>query len=215
MIKNIVSLTLILFLIACNNSASNHEQANDTTEVEEPYVDPVKQEIVSAFPQTYQFFICKDSTFNINNFEQVSEDTINTSALKTSNGLRPYYPLFIYNADSSYAIDLYSNNVLLVQKKGKTVARHGGPDTEVMLIDLKNQTQKRIYFGGSSSAVLDAKWLDNQHFFLLTGEVISDTTFQPQIFKYNVADNTISGFDYKDTLNLKISDYRDPRLEGL
>lgn len=216
MIKKIIPFMFALLFIACNNSSELSERDNDTIEeIEEPYIDPMKQEIVSAFPPDYQFFSQQDSMFNASRFEQIAEDTVNTPALKVSDKLQDYYPLFIYNTDSSYAIDLYSYNILLEKRKGKIIVQDSGPDTEVALIDLKNKTGKRIYFGGSSSAVLDAKWINNQEFLLLTGEVLSGTKFQPRVLKYNLADNSIANFVYPDTLNVKIADYRDKRLETI
>lgn len=217
MIKYLIPLSLVLLLAACNsnNSASKNQQAEDSTEVEEPYTDPVKQEISMAFPDAYRFFSARDSSFNPNRFEEASTDTANAPALKLSDALKNYYPLFIYSPDSSYAIDLYSYNVLLVKRNGKTVAETGDPDTEVALIDLKNKTRKRIYFGGSSSAVINARWINNQQFFLLTGEIISDSKFHPELLKYTVTDHTVNDFVYSDTLNLRISDYPDKRLENL
>lgn len=214
--KFFAPVTLVLLLAACNNeNTANPPQSNDTTEVEEPVVDVSRQEIANAFPDAYQFFNQQDSTFNAGRFEETTSDTIHTPALKLSNTLKSYAPYFIYNADSSYAVDLYSYNILFVKRNGKTVAEAGGPDTEVGLIDLKNKTRKRIYFGGASSAVMDAKWINNTQFLLLTGEIINDTKFQPQLIKYTVSDSVETDFVYDDTLQVKVSDYRDKRLGNL
>ncbi len=215
--KFFVPTTLVLFLVACNNNenTASHPQSNDTTEVEEPVVDVNQQEIVKAFPDAYQFFNQQDSTFNSGGFEETTSDTIQTPALKLSSALKSYAPYFIYNSDSSYAVDLYSYNILFVKRNGKTVAEAGGPDTEVGLIDLKNKTRKRIYFGGASSAVMDAKWVNNTQFLLLTGEIIDDTKLQPQLIKYTVDGSVATDFVYDDTLQVKVSDYRDKRLGDL
>jgi hypothetical protein len=104
---------------------------------------------------------------------------------------------------------------LFVKRNGKVVADTSGPDTEVALIDFNKKKRKRIYFGGTSSAVLDAKWISKDQVLLLTGEVIDRATFQPELLKYNVGDSTINDFVYPDTLQLNISDYEDKRLKGL
>jgi hypothetical protein len=216
MIKKFIPFLLAMVILACNNNRSSGEEDKDTIEeVEEPYVDPVKQEIDLAFPEAYQFFSAQDSSFNAMKFHQMSSRIMNSAGLKISDAITPYYPLFIYNADSSYAIDLYSYNVILRKRNGKITTNHAGPDTEVALIDLKNKTRKRIYFGGSSSVILDAKWINNDELFLLTGEIISPSKFQPQILQYKLSDNKANEFDYNDTLQLRISDYSDKRLEKL
>jgi len=208
-------MKLIRLLLACNNSSSEKEENNTVEEIEEPYVDPVKQEISTAFPSAYQFFSNQDSSFDASKFEQMSSDTLTSPDLKLSEKAVSYSPLFIYNADSSYAIDLYSYNIVPYKRNGKTILSQAGPDTEVAVIDLKNKTSKRIYFGGSSSAVLDAKWISNGELFLLTGEVIGADKFQPQVLQYKTFDNTANNFVYSDTLHLHASDYTDRRLQNL
>lgn len=215
MTKKFIPFILVFGLLACNNNSSSETENKEAVEeVEEPYADPVKQEISSAFPAAYRFFSIQDSSFNAYKFEQMSSDTANSPDLKLLETSNSYSPLFIYNADSSYAIDLYSYNVVLHKRNGKTVANHAGPDTEVAVIDLKNKTRKRIYFGGSSSAVLDAKWINNDELFLLTGEIINQSQFQPLLLQYKVTDNSTNKFVYSDTLQLNTADYPDKRLEN-
>ncbi|HVW99642.1 MAG TPA: hypothetical protein VHA52_04250 [Candidatus Babeliaceae bacterium] len=160
-------------------------------------------------------FSQQDSSFSASRFSEATTDTAVNRALPLTASLKSFYPYFIYNPDSSYAIDLYSYNILFVKRKGKTVAEQGEPDTEVALIDFNRKTRKRIYFGGTSSAVLDAKWISKYRVLLLTGEVIGRTKFQPELLKYSVGDSTIQDFVYPDTLQLNISDYEDKRLKGL
>lgn len=206
---------LLLFLVACNNDQSSKDRpAYDTAETEDANIDPLKQEIVSAFPEVYQFFSSRDASFNAGNFEEMSTDTSLSPPLQISPSLKDYYPYLIYNSDSTYAIDLYSYNFMLEKRNGKTVAEAAGPDTEVGLIDFKNKTQRRVYFGGTSAAVLDAKWINDQEFFLLTGQIIGDTKFQPELLKYTVTSNQLTDFIYADTLNVQIADYSDKRLKN-
>ena len=214
MIKKFIPFLLTMAIVACNSS-SNKEEKETIEEQEVPYMDPVKQEINSAFPATYQFFSTQDSSFDASKFQQMSSQVVNSPDLKLSDAIKSYSPLFVYNADSSFAIDLYSYNVILRKRNGKTTVNHAGPDTEVALIDLKNKTRKRIYFGGSSSAIVDAKWINNEEFFLLTGEIIDQSKFQPRLLQYKLTDNSEKEFVYSDTLQLNIGEYIDRRLENL
>lgn len=211
MTKKFIPFLFALALLACNNHSSTKEE--EVEKIEEPYVDPVKQQMNSAFPEVYQFLSAKDSLFNPAKFQQMSNRTIDNPGLPLPETLAPYYPLLIYNADSTRGIDLYSYNIILRQKNGKPTASHAGPDTEAALIDFKNKTRKRIYFGGSSSAVLDAKWVNNEELFLLTGEIISPTKFQPQVLHFTVSNNTAKEFIYADTVEVSIGNYPDRRLE--
>lgn len=217
MIKYFFPLILLAFLASCgSNDAVSEKPVTDTAEVEEPYVNPYQQQIQTAFPETYQFFSEQDSSFSALNFEEMGEDTVKHASLHLGDKkLQPYYPLFIYNADSSYAIDLYSYNVLVSKRGDRRIIQTGGPDTEVGLVNLKDQTRKRVYFGGSSSAVFDARWISPNEFFILAGESFQDGGLQPVILKYDVNNDVLSHFVYSDTLNVNPSQYRDRRLEGL
>lgn len=215
MTRKFIPFIFSIVLFACNNSAPKNQQNEDTVDVEETYVEPLPREIISAFPAAYQFFSQQDSSFSASKFSEATTDTAVNRALPLTESLKSFYPYFIYNPDSSYAVDLYSYNILFVKRNGKTVAEQGEPDTEVALIDFNKKTRKRIYFGGTSSAVLDAKWISEYQVLLLTGEVIGRTKFQPELLKYSVGDSTINDFVYPDTLQLNISDYEDKRLKGL
>jgi hypothetical protein len=213
MIRICICLAVVLSFCACNNSGSSKgdDQPLDSAYSEE-LPPPVIQQLPTAFPEAYQFLSAKDSSFNASFFEEAGSDTNRSKMLPLPKEIKSYYPYLIYNIDSSRAIDLYSYNIFFRTKNGKRIAEPGGPDNEVALIDFKDSTRRRVFFGGSSSAVLDAKWINGQEFLLMTGEVIGDREFQPTILKYNTSDNTLEHFLYRDTLRLNISEYRDRRI---
>ncbi len=217
MIKKPIYLLLAMFVVACSNSKDNapSEQTQNASDVEEIYVDPVKQQLKEAFSAIFQTFSEQDSSFDINKFEDTGSDSLATRALAETRQLKEYYPFFIYNSDSTFAIDLYSYNVLLVKRNGQTIPQEAGPDTEVGLVELKNKTRQRIYFGGSSSAVLDAHWISNIEFVLLTGEFVGEGQFQPTVLKFKTTDHTITHFAYPDTLRLGATEYRGKKLNNL
>lgn len=214
-LNKLLVVAFIALMTSCTNNSPSKETAADTTAVEEVDETAIaQQQIVTAFPSVYQFFTQQDSSFAPQKFVETETDTLQASPALPANGkeLKSFYPYFIYNPDSSYAIDLYSSNVVLTNRAGKTVAKAAGPDTEVGLINTRNNTRKRIYFGGSSSAVLDAKWLNNQEFLIMTGEVIKDKAFSPTILKYAVPANTVQHFIYDDTLRIRPAEYTGGKL---
>ena len=210
---NVVALVVIF--IACNNNSEPKQELPKFPEAEEPYADPDLHKLSTAFPDIYQQFAQQDSTFSAARFEQGGEDSLGMAPLPETKQLLPYYPYFIYNKDSSYAIDLYSYNVLLIKRNGRVVPQEAGPDTEVGLVNLKDKTRQRIYFGGASSTVLDATWTGNNELFLMTGELIADNKFQPAILKYNTETHTVRHFNYPDTLQLNPSGYRKKEIKNL
>lgn len=215
MIKYLSVFILAIFFIACSNNRQPKEESTNVQEAEEPYVDPDQQKLTTVFSDIYRQFAQQDSSFNPGRFELAGDDSLTTPPLAETKQLLAYYPYFIYNKDSSYAIDLYSYNVLLIKRNGKTLVTESGPDTEVGLVNLKNKTRQRIYFGGSSSTVLDAKWSGNNELFLMTGELIGNDKFQPAILKYNTDSKIVRHFVYPDSLHLKPVDYKQRELKNL
>jgi hypothetical protein len=101
---------------------------------------------------------------------------------------------------------------MLVQKGGRTVGEGTGPDAEVALLHLKNGTRHRLYFSGPSGAILDAQWINPREVAIVAGEITSPGKFQPRLLRIHTADRTVQTFSYRDTLNLKPSDYKGGKL---
>lgn len=215
MTKYSAIIILMLLFAACNNSGDENKNEMEPEEQEELNENTDAEKMRTVFSETYRLFTLQDSTFNASKFEYAGDDSVATPALSETKQLKEYYPYFIYNRDSTYAIDLYSYNILLVKRNGKTIAQEGGPDTEVGLVDLKNKTRQRIYFGGSSSMVLDANWTSNTELFLLAGEIIGQNKFQPAIIKFNTENKISSHFIYPDTLNIKPGEYKNKEFRNL
>jgi hypothetical protein len=205
-------IVLAVGVLSCNNNANNaEEQRADSTEAE--VVNEDIAAIADAFPDIYHFFSVTDSTFSPDKFIEVSRDTLaNEPESVVGPVLKEYFPYFIFNNDSSFAIDLYSYNISFTTRNGKTKVEEMGPDTEVGLVDMENKTRRRIFFGGTSAVVMDAEWLNNRAFLLMTGENITEKEFIPTITRINLTDNSVKRFVYDDTLKVEIANYKDRRL---
>ena len=207
--RSFFAKAIFVFILFC--SCNNSKKENTAKENEEQFVS---QNLDNSFTSAFRFFKEQDSSFSVDRFENSGEQPMDSLPPLPADEkeLKPYYPYFIYNSDSSLAIDLYSYNVLFVNKKGKLVTEGAGPDTEVGLIDSRKRTRQRVYFGGSSNAVIDANWISNHEFFLLTGEITGDKKLQPLILKFDLNTKMKQYYQYPDTLSVKASDYKDERL---
>jgi hypothetical protein len=213
--KSILYIAAFVFLCAlcsCNNQ-SDKEQKTDADSSSSEVVNEDMGAIAEAFPDIYHFFSASDSSFSPEKFIERSKDTM-ASEHESAVGpvIQEYFPYFIFNTDSSFAIDLYSYNFLFVTKNGKTAVEEAGPDTEVGLVDMENKTRRRVYFGGTAASVLDAQWVNNRVFLLLTGERRGENQFIPSITIFDIPNNRMKQFDYDDTLRVDISKYRDRRI---
>ena len=211
MIRYVLILTL---LISCKNSSN--ENAISTIDTGQQINRSAVAKIDKLFPELIQYFKSNDSTYHSELFEPSVPGQLDTSMkwyATEQKDIQPFYSYFIFNPDSSYAIDMYSYNILLYTKNGKTIAEATGPDVEVSLIDWTKKLKKRILFGGPGLSILDAAWLDKNQFYIIGGQVIDNNSFKPLMYKVNNAANTIQTFYYEDTLRLNPEEFKDPRIK--
>jgi len=209
--KKIFYPAMVCLLIACTNAADT-EEAKDTTTaevVEESKEVTEVEQVKIAFPQLFTFYQSKDSSFTEERFNVAMIDSMNLMPPQPldESALKPYYPYLVYNQDSSKAIDLYSYNILLSEKNGKTVGEAGGPDTEIAVIDFKNRTRQRVFYAGPSFVIHDGKWVDNNTISLVGGDVVDGSRFSPFIWLIDVAAKKMKVLDYIDTLQIKPTTY--------
>lgn len=213
--KTLIRLSLIgsiLFFTACNNSADTETNNADTSAVETEETSSVS--VTEEFPRLFTYLQSQDSSFSPDKFEGGEMDTKDSlSRIKIDTAqLRPFRPYLIYNRDSSMAIDLVSYNYVISHKKGKTVIQQGGPDTEVALLDLKNNTRKRILFLGSAGTVLQAKWNDDNSIAIVGAEEVEGGKIKPSIWNYDWTTGKMELYQYPDAIHANIKDYTEQGL---
>lgn len=205
------TLTIIgaaLFLASCSNSADTDKKTTiDSTDFE---VEVVMLPFDQSFPELNQYYTTQDSSFDAGKFEPgevlIKENT--GLALDTSE-FRIYKPYYLYNADSSFALDLVSYNYLPVERKGKTLMADQGPDFEAAIIDLKNKERSRLlFFGPSGATILDAKWTDAST-VIMAGAVDwnNGDSLRPSVWKYNAVEKTWQQYIYPQMIRADWSKY--------
>jgi hypothetical protein len=202
---------LLAMLLACNNE-SRTDGSNDEMETEIVY----EQEQVPAFQQNFpllaNYLQSQDSSFSEQSFttgEVVSRDTMPYHPI-ADGSMEPYRPFLIYNADSSFAIDIVSYNFIETNKGGRKRFEFAGPDTEVGLIDVKNNMRKRILFLGSAGLVMDAKWEGNK--VLIAGaEDAGQELIRPLMWRFNVQDSALEMFSFPGTIKANVQKYYETR----
>jgi hypothetical protein len=202
--------TTILF--ACNNDANqegnNTDDSNAVEEAEGIETSP-NAFLQNSFPTLFSFYKNSDSSFNINHFEEAQTTAIdNFDVYKIDTiQMREFLPYLVYNSDSTLAIDLYSYNYVLTKRDGKINADAGGPDTEVALIDVKNNSKKRIFYSGPAINLLEAKWIDDVTVMLAGIEVGEENRNKPIVLKSNIKTNNIKWYVYSKSIETDVSNY--------
>lgn len=211
--KTLLRLSLIgsILFASCNTNSDVKNSQEDSVEVvEESYA------VDEQFPQLFSYLHTQDSSFSAAKFEggeMETKDSLPPEKIDSSE-LTPYKPYLIYNSDSSKAIDLVSYNYVVSKKKGETVLEHGGPDTEVAILDLNTGTRKRILFLGASGTVLQAKWEDANTVAIAGAQEVEEGKLKPSVWRYDLQTGKTELYQYSDAITVNIQDYAQQWLKS-
>jgi hypothetical protein len=199
---------LLLVFLSCNNEKTTGDNINGEMETEIVYEKEQVPSFQQNFPGLSQYLQSQDPSFSENRFttgEVVSRDTMPYHPI-AEGSMEPYRSFLVYNADSSFAIDIVSYNFIETKKGGRKRLEFAGPDTEVGLIDVKNNMRRRILFLGSAGLVLDAKWEGNK--ILIAGaEDAGQEQIRPLMWRFNVQDSALEMFSFPGTIKANVQEY--------
>lgn len=204
----------LLCLVACSNNADQKAAPSDSIQGTAMVTDELPEEEKLA-PVT-QVFTNLDSNFNTGSFYPSGIDSVQYAQLAKidSGNLKEFIPYLIYNADSSLAADPYSYNYIIHQQKGKTKVSEAGPDVEIGLIDLKQNTRRRLWYSGPAATILDAKWKNKNELLLGGVEQIDTSGYQPFVLVINVTNNHIDRWQSDEMLTGQLNDVLKQKLEA-
>jgi hypothetical protein len=201
-------LCMLVLLLACNDSTDKKEKEEvlQTEDVAEPEEQNILQ---TSFTAYFAYISSQDASFSKDSFNLAEEGKMESLPSSTIEPARldPFKKYLVYNSDSSLAIDLYSYNYILTKRNGEEKMEEAGPDTEVSLVDLKNNTARRIFFSGPSFTVADAKWISNNEVALAGAENLEDGKIKPVIWQINIKDTTIQQYNYNHIVKADVLGY--------
>jgi hypothetical protein len=200
---------ILMLLSSCSNEAGKPDSETKGTAEQAKETKKETSELQHAFPQFFSYLAQQDPSFSVSKFQQsesIPLDSVQAFPLDKKQ-LKPFSGYLIYNNDRSLAIDLYSYNYVAVQRNGKTVLEQGGPDTEVGLINVKDNTRQRIFFSGPGTSVQQAKWENGNTVFLAGVEETGPDAVKPVLWKINLAEKTMAVYHYGDTLHANVNNY--------
>lgn len=201
LVKKLLLFSTVAFYISCSNNADTTAEPFDTTLLELPSEEvAATPAFQSSFASVYAYLKTQDSSFASTKFELSGNNNLDTSIknpIKVDQ-LKAFYPCFIFNTDSSMAIDLYSYNYTITPA-GKL--EESGPDTEVGLVDFKNNTRRRIFFSGPAAIIVDAAWEKDGKIILAGAEMVELEKMKPFHLSMDINANQVETFNYRDTLS--------------
>ena len=107
--------SLVLLLISCSNNADVQAEQADTTNTQEIGVVESNTVFKNALSSFYAHLKNGDSSFTSENFEQVGQNILDTTiqGTLTPKQKQDFFSCFIFNSDSSLALDLFSYNYMV------------------------------------------------------------------------------------------------------
>lgn len=202
-------------LAACNDAGKTVDTISEVQDtLQEAVVDAEVTMVQQSFPQLFSYLKKQDTTFSEEHFLLSGESEVETvpSTPIDEARLQPFQKYLIYNNDSSLALDLYSYSYIITNSGGKSRLEEASPDSEAAIIDFKKKTRKRIFFGGPSHVLWDAKWTAPKELLLISAESREDSHVIPTIWHINLRDDSIQVYAYEGELAADISGYRNEKL---
>lgn len=169
----------------------------------------------NAFPDLLRALESQDTSFTLDSFatEEASAPTDMKAYPMEGERLVPFQSLFVYNGDSTMAIDLFSYNYMANNRGGQSVLVPGEPDTEVALLNYRDKTRQRLLFLGPSFAALDARWLSNSQVAIAGAEIVGEELIKPIIWKITLPGGQVETEFYTDTVRANLPAIREQRFK--
>ncbi len=207
-----IPVLCVALLAACNNSGTSAVKIVDEMQdtLQEAAADAEVNVVKRSFPNLFDYLKKEDTTFSEDRFSIAGESKMETVPPTPADEarLQPFKKYFIYNRDSSAAVDLYSYNYIVTDRAGVSRLEEAGPDAEAGVINFKANTRKRIFFGGPSHALWDAKWINADELLLVGAESHNGGNLIPTIWHINLRDAFVEMYAYEGELQADISGYQ-------
>ncbi|MCL2131290.1 MAG: hypothetical protein FWH36_02355 [Lentimicrobiaceae bacterium] len=201
--KNIL---IVLFTLSCSGFAFSQE-IKDLLNID-------ANETLKAW---FDYYKSRENTFSLDNFMFESEAAIDemegTICGIFDDCFDPRYAVFlVYSPNKRYYIDFHSYSLLLDENNFAAF----DIDTEVGLIDVKNQTVGRIAFFGLSFWLEDVFWKNDSVIVFLGSGLYenSDEYRYPSIQILDLSEKKVKIYNYKDALGI-FSDYYIQKLKKI
>lgn len=182
-IKTQLLFFIFMMLLSCNNEADTKAENNIQVEDSAQAANSIAAEdSITVFQNKADDWITQSLKTNTSNWSRFHltefwyDDSLQQSPYKPDAAFfSDYAPLLKWSPDSSYVLDMGTIGATLIKDKtGKTHIGDGDVDTEIALMNRKTNTRSRILFFGSSSAVIDVRWLNTTQIAILGTEAINE-----------------------------------------
>lgn len=213
----LILITCTIAMASCSNSADRDVESGKEDTSERQDADVLQMPSVKQhFPGVDSLLMSEDSLYAPENFTGgpvEMNDTIPATPLIPGQ-LQPYLPYLVFNSTDSMAIDFVSYNYIFSRKQDEPRLQPGGPDTEVALVDFRNNRRKRILFLGSSGMVLDAKWEDEHTVLIFMAQEEGEDEVTPSILRFHTDTGQYEMYTYQGKIKADLRNYLEDKLNA-
>ncbi len=154
-------VVMTVFMHSCTNSDQPAEEVSATDSV--AVAPPAEISNIDRLPLWRNYMEQQFPDFNAEDFNAAYTVPLETFPPYPVNEkeLNFFKPYLAYNADSTQAIDIYSYSSVTSSKGDQRVYMNGGPDAQINLVNIKDNTSQRLFFSGPMLSFWDAQWVDS------------------------------------------------------
>ena len=185
---------LILIVSACSEKKKENPIVKDISYISAQKKTDFENPALTSWELYYQKNNLNFSFENFKKMDKVKTFYTDTSDPSLLNGTLEavYKPFLIYSPDRTKYID-FDSYQWSIGEDGKASFE---ADQKVVLVDMKNKTQKQIAFYGPSFWIEEGFWKNNNELVLL-GNTYEKVPFYTE---YNFRDRSTTTYQYPDTL---------------
>lgn len=185
----------------CNKQTPSHE-VRDTVQTE---VSTKREDSIAIFNNNVDSWLenklQKRVDWNkLRQEEMWRDDSVKTEVyMPDDNFYKDYSSVLRWSPDSSYVLDIGSyGSVLVEDDEGNLRVEAGEPDTEISLLNPKQNQRTVLFFVGPSSSIFDATWIDKS-IALVLGSFDEQNKGQPDTLFWliNVKTNLYRMYKFK------------------
>ncbi len=197
--EKLIYFLLLIVFSSCNNNRKNENQGADSSAHHF-----TKDDSSSIFSATITDWLNENLKTSATNRKITLEERWNDDSLQTEpfapepSFYKNYHSVLHWSADSAYVLDIGSYGMLAVtDNTGNIQLEAGEPDTEIAIIDAKNNKRTRLMYVGPSSTIINGRWLNNTDALVL-GTFLNDNRKTDTLLWFiNVKDNLFRLYNLK------------------
>jgi hypothetical protein len=177
----------IIFLFVCFSVLSCNDRSTSENDLDATQDSDHTLKLGDIFPDLYAYLKSQAPQLK-DEFEGGAITLMDTTQAVpiTHQEIKRIQPYLIFNSDSSFAIDLVSNNFIVDTTNKEMLLRAAGANNDVATIDFRYNRRRSFLFPESPETMLDANWESDSTVLVVAASETKDQKVKLVIWRYYV-----------------------------